>query len=136
MSVDTFRVAARVERLAEAIAFVEDKATHFGLGPNKRFGLTLALEEAFVNICHHAYPDGQGEAELACDGDGDAFVLEIVDSGVPFDLLSLPEPDRASNISERAVGGLGVHFIRTFADSVRYHREGGRNILRITFNRG
>ena len=129
------RIAARVERLPEAVAFVEEQADRFGLGPKKLFGLTLALEEAFVNICHHAFPSEEGEAELACDGVGEVFVLEVADTGTPFDLLALPIPDLTADVMERRIGGLGVYFIRTFSDSVSYHREAGRNILRMSFNR-
>jgi anti-sigma regulatory factor (Ser/Thr protein kinase) len=128
-------IAARVERLPEAVAFVEEQADRFGLGAKKHFGLALALEEAFVNICNHAFPEGGGEVELTCDGEGDVFVLEIADSGAPFDLLALPTPDLTADIMERNIGGLGVHFIRTFSDQVSYHREAGRNILRMRFNR-
>lgn len=128
-------IAAQVERLPEAVAFVEEQADRFDLGAKKHFGLILALEEAFVNICHHAFPEGGGEVELVCDSEGDVFGLEIADSGAPFDLLALPTPDLTADIMERNIGGLGVHFIRTFSDQVSYHRETGRNILHMRFNR-
>lgn len=128
-------IAARVECLPEVVAFVEAEADRFGLDAKKRFGLTLALEEAFVNICHHAFPEWAGEAELACDHEDDVFILEIADTGVPFDLLSLPPPDLTADVMTRSIGGLGVHFIRTFSDQVSYHREAGRNILRMGFHR-
>lgn len=126
--------AARVENLALVTGSVEECADRFGLEAGKRFGLLVALEEAFVNICSYAYPDGDGDAELSCTRDGDALVLEIADSGRPFDLLSLPEPDVTLDLMEREIGGLGIHFIRTLSDSVSYRRENDRNILRLVFN--
>lgn len=133
MASDTRRFAARVESLGAANAFVEECADRFGLGPKKKFGLLLVLEEAFVNICSYAYPDGAGEAEIACDATGALFALEISDRGHPFDVLSLPDPDLTLDIMEREVGGLGVHFIRMLSDSVSYRRENNRNILRMEF---
>jgi anti-sigma regulatory factor (Ser/Thr protein kinase) len=62
-------------------------------------------------------------------------VLEIADTGKPFDVLSLPEPDITLDIKDRQVGGLGIHFIRTLSDGVSYRRENGRNILRMVFKR-
>lgn len=115
--------------------FVEECADRFGLATKKKFGLELALEEAFINICSHAYPDGEGDAEIFCTGDGDAFVLEIADSGKPFDVLSLPDPDITLDIMDRQIGGLGIHFIRTMSDSVSYRRENDRNILRMVFEK-
>ncbi len=72
---------------------------------------------------------------LAVRADGDAMVLEISDSGSPFDVLSLADPDTTSDIMERHIGGLGIHFIRKLSDNVSYRRENGRNILRLVFRR-
>ena len=46
--------------------------------------------------------------------------LTIVDSGPRFDPTELQEPDVLSPLEERAVGGLGVHLVKTFADRVTY----------------
>jgi len=124
---------ATVENLTGANEFVEECADLFELDLKKKFGLLLALEEAFVNICSYAYPDGVGDAEISCEGEGNAFVLEIADKGSPFDVLSLPDPDITSDVMDRMVGGLGIHFIRTLSDKVSYRRENDRNILRMEF---
>jgi anti-sigma regulatory factor (Ser/Thr protein kinase) len=131
----TKQIEARVENLATANDFVEQCADRFGLDAKKKFGLLLTLEEAFVNICSYAYPGAEGDAEISCTGDGDTFALEIADRGCPFDLLSLPDPDLTLDITEREIGGLGIHFIRTLSDSVSYRRENGRNILHMEFRR-
>lgn len=123
--------AATLEKLNELNEFVEGCADRFGLETKKKFGLLVAVEEAFVNICSYAYPDGEGEAEVSCATEGDAFVFEIADSGSPFDVLSLPEPDTTLDIMEREIGGLGVYFIRRLTDDVSYRRENGKNILRM-----
>lgn len=135
MNAHRLRIAAEVELLSEAVAFVEARMEEYGLPPNKQFAVTLTLEEAFVNVCHHAYPDSSGEAELTCWLAEDTFMLEISDSGIPFDLLSLPAPDLSRDVMDRSIGGLGVHFIRTLTDSVSYRREEGRNILQMSFIR-
>jgi anti-sigma regulatory factor (Ser/Thr protein kinase) len=135
MTLATKHVAARVENLARANDFVEQCADNFGLDAKKKFSLLLTLEEAFVNICSYAYPAAEGDAEISCRNDGDAFVLEIADQGQPFDVLSLPDPDLTLDVMEREIGGLGIHFIRTLSDSVSYRRENGRNILRMEFRR-
>ena len=128
--------AARVENLALVTEFAEGFADRFGLDAGKKFGLLVALEEAFVNTCSYAYPGGEGEVELSCGAEGAALALEIADRGISFDVLSLPEPDLTSDIMERAIGGLGVHFIRKFSDQVSYRREDGRNVLRMLFRQG
>ncbi len=56
---------------------------------------------------------------------------EIVDSGIPFDVLSVPPPDLDAPVMERPTGGLGIHLIKRLTDSAAYRREGGRNILEL-----
>jgi anti-sigma regulatory factor (Ser/Thr protein kinase) len=123
--------AATLEKLNELTEFVEECADRFGLETKKKFGLLVAVEEAFVNICSYAYPDGNGEAEISCVTEGDAFVFEIADSGNPFDVLSIPDPDTTLDVMDREIGGLGVYFIRRLTDDASYRRENGRNILRM-----
>jgi serine/threonine-protein kinase RsbW len=136
MERETRVFAAQVENLPGVTSFVEACADRRGLRSQAKFGLLLALEEAFVNICHYAYPpeqSGAGAAEITCETDGDVFVLEIADHGRPFDVLSLAEPDITADLMHRTVGGLGVHFIRTVSNSVSYRREDDRNVLRMAF---
>ena len=91
------------------------------------------MEEALVNIIKYAYPDGNGDMEISCILNGqDQFVVEIADTGIPFNALSVADPDIASGVEERKVGGLGIYFIKTLMDDVAYTREDGKNILRMT----
>jgi anti-sigma regulatory factor (Ser/Thr protein kinase) len=134
----TLHLAAILDNLPQALAFAENGAEAAGVTPKKRTGLTLAVEEAFVNICTHAYKEGSGQVELICFSGPQpfprSFVLEISDSGPEFDLLSMPEPDTSLGIDERAIGGLGVHFIRHFTDHADWRRENGKNTLRLILN--
>ncbi len=135
MKYDNIKCTAIIENLALVTEFVEECADRFGLDAKKKFGLLVAVEEAFVNICNYAYPNGEGEIELSCGADGDAFVLEIEDKGSPFDVLSLPDPNTTLDIMDREIGGLGVYFIRRLTDDVSYRRENGQNILRMVLKR-
>jgi serine/threonine-protein kinase RsbW len=134
MERETKVLPAALEHLAEANDFIESFADRFGFDAKKKFSVLLALEEAFVNICSYAYPDGRGNAEVTCGRESNILILEIADAGRPFDVLSLPDPDRTLGIEDRQAGGLGIHFIRTLSDNVSYRRENDRNILRMTFN--
>lgn len=134
MEPDTLIRAASLDNLEAVVGFVEECADRCNLIPKKKFGLLVAIEEAFVNVCHYAYPDGEGEVELICGCDGDDFVVEIADHGIPFDILSLPDPDTTAEIMDRDIGGLGVYFIRKMTDEVSYRREQGRNILRVVLH--
>lgn len=134
MATDKFKRAANLENLDAMVGFVEECADRCGLDPQKKFGLLVAIEEAFVNVCHYAYPDGEGDVELVCGCGEESFVVEIADSGIPFDILSLPDPDTTADIKDREIGGLGVYFIRKMTDEVSYRRADGRNILRVVLH--
>lgn len=122
---------AKLEYLDQAIALVEGEAELAGLANAKKFSLLIAVEEAFVNICHYAYHDGVGKITINCTRDIDRLLVELIDEGVPFDILSLPEPDTKAGLMDREPGGLGVHFIRKLTDKVSYHHKNGQNILQM-----
>ena len=129
-------IPASLDRLQDVMAFAENGAAAAGVPPDKRSGLCLAVEEAFVNICSYAFPDGQGDVCLACFTDDGYFILEINDNGPEFNQLSVPEPDLSIPLEQRQIGGLGVHFIRNFTDRADWRRENGRNILRLAVSLG
>lgn len=132
IQLEKLTVKASLDNLDQAIAFAENQADRLDMEPKKKFGLLIALEEAFVNVCHYAYPESEGDISISCGADSKGLLLEISDNGAAFDILALPAPDTTSDIIERQIGGLGVHFIRNLADDVSYHRENGQNILRMT----
>jgi len=95
--------------------------------------IELAVEEALANICLYAYPDSRGEVEVRCMQDETRhFSIELVDSGIPFDMLARPAPDFTVDAAQRPIGGLGIPLIRALMDNAIYHREGAQNILRLT----
>jgi serine/threonine-protein kinase RsbW len=57
------------------------------------------------------------------------FYIEIKDSGNYFNLLEFDEADTESILEERKIGGLGIHFIKNFAESIEYKRENNKNII-------
>jgi len=126
---------ARLESLDDFLRFVAERSEESGLAPRRSREVQLAVEEAVVNIIHHAYPDRPGDIELRWQKDPDRarVTIEIEDSGVPFDIRTAPEPDLKAGLADRKIGGLGIHFIRTLAEAVDYRRENGKNVLTLVF---
>jgi len=130
------KLPATLENLGRWTEAISECAREQGFDQAKIGKLQLALEEALVNICKYSYPEEPGNAEVSCKQDNSRFIIEIVDSGIPFDMTSLPAPDLASSIEERKIGGLGIFLIKKMVDDVRYRREGNFNILKLTIQRG
>ena len=125
------RLAARLENLQSFMTLAASCATELGFKQKRIREIELAVEEAFVNICNYAYRDGEGDVEMICRDNGGHFIIEIEDYGKPFNILTLPEPDVTSGITERHVKGLGVLLIKKFMDDVCYCREADKNRLSL-----
>jgi len=114
------------------MTFVSNCLSHRGFSPHRSSEIELAVEEALVNIFRYAYPDRSGDVEVRCRAMEDGqLVIEIEDAGIPFNLLSTPDPELSTEISRRKAGGLGIYFIRKMIDDIRYRRDGDRNVLTL-----
>jgi anti-sigma regulatory factor (Ser/Thr protein kinase) len=93
----------------------------------------LALEEHVTNVLKYAYVDtAPHEIRVCLSCDGGALYVEVADDGRAFNPLEVPPVDTSIPLEERPIGGLGIHLMRRFMDTLDYRRESGRNILRMT----
>ena len=126
------RLPATLASLQPLLAFVLARAGEAGFGEARCGEIELVLEEVLVNVFNYAYAGGSGKVEVACAVEPDGRLrIEISDDGVPFDPLAREDPDRGADLETRAVGGLGIFFVKQLIGDVRYRREGGKNILTL-----
>ena len=113
--------------------FVSGFAGDHGFSEDKLHDIQLATEEALLNIFQYAYPgEYKGQVEVTCEMMSDSELnIRILDNGIPFDILSLSEPDLTCPLPDRKIGGLGCYLIRKMADGVQYRRQGDTNILNL-----
>jgi anti-sigma regulatory factor (Ser/Thr protein kinase) len=124
--------AATIDNLDELMQFVDDCAHGHDFSDKRKLEIRLAVEEALMNIISHAYPEEPGDVEVACGPDEDGkMVVEISDSGIPFDPHSRTNPDVSSDIEDREIGGLGIMLIRKYIRDVRYRRDSDKNVLTL-----
>ena len=80
-----------------------------------------AFMEIFNNIAIHAYQRrGGGTIDLEITPTKDAIVIEVKDSGRPFDLdnvVPLPTELDEESLPE---GGMGIHIAKTMLDEMTY----------------
>jgi anti-sigma regulatory factor (Ser/Thr protein kinase) len=130
--VASIALPAQLSYLQKFIDFVASCSQKQGFVQKKIHEIELAAEEALVNIFNYAYEDSTGDVEIICMIDDEGkFLLEIIDSGIPFNVLSVKDPDISADISERRIGGLGVFLMKELMDAVHYRREGNKNILTL-----
>ncbi len=110
-------------------------AAAHGLPSSVLADLQVSLDEVLSNIIAYGYADA-ARHEIVIQlriADG-ALHAVIEDDGAPFDPLTVPLADVETDLSKRAVGGLGIRFIRALNDEVRYERAGNRNRLSLRRN--
>ena len=96
-------------------------------------GVNLAVEEAVVNVMSYAYPEGiRANILLEVLADDKIITFELRDDGKPFDPTTVAEVDVTLPAEKRAIGGLGIHLIRHYMDSISYERRDNQNILTMT----
>ena len=102
------------------------------LTPDVVFVLDLCLEELITNVIKYGYDQpAQHQIQIDLSLQQGLLVLEIVDDGKPFDPTNIPEPDLDVPLEERQIGGLGIHLVRNYVDSMEYKRQDNRNITTL-----
>lgn len=122
--------AGDVPAIVEQVA---DVAAAAGMPAERVLKVELAVEEAVINVCKHGYEGEPGWLRVRVWRDSGQISVELFDRAAKFDPLSQAPPDLKSDLSHRAVGGMGIHLIRSVCDGVEYAREDQENVLRLLF---
>lgn len=123
------------ESLKALRVFVEKNTRRAGFEERHIRRIELALEEATINIIKHAYGGRGGRLEFCCSLVKGNLEISLADEGPPFNPLEVPGPDAITHIASQKIGGMGIHLMRNMADTLRYRREKGRNVLTLCFHR-
>lgn len=125
-------IDCQVEKLKDIRMFIDTILKSIAVSDELRNLLVLAVDEVCANVIIHSQRlDASKNIEVkVCYKTGN-FVVEILDSGLPFDPASISEPSLNTIISERRKGGLGLMLVRRIMDSVETHRENDTTIYRL-----
>lgn len=92
--------------------------------------LRLVVEELVTNVIKYGCVENEGSViVLEAEFLDDTLRITVTDDARDFDPRTVPPPPLDG--ANRAVGGLGLHLIRTTADSVDYERVDGRNVVTV-----
>lgn len=115
---------AQFENLDPIRDFAAEAARMYGMDEKETYNIQLAVDEAASNIIEHAYagiPDGQIEITTSITREGLTIVLR--DQGRRFDPDEVVDPDVDASLEDRAIGGLGLFFMRKLMDKVSFQWE-------------
>ena len=128
----TLTLHATPEEVMRAVATMQKLATAEGVPEKAIFSLALALEECGSNIVNHALKrDAQRKFQVNLEHSSDSFVIELRDDGAEFDPTTAA-PHKPQAEDDDLPGGWGIELVRRNMDEIRYWREAGNNVLRLT----
>ncbi|MEA3337522.1 MAG: ATP-binding protein [Chloroflexota bacterium] len=114
-------ISSDLDQLPRVLDFVREACRLAAMSNDDAFACELAADEACTNIMEHAYgSSGDGKIRIQCRCEEDRFFLIFRDRGEPFDPALVKEPNLGSDLMEREVGGLGLHFIRSLMDEISF----------------
>jgi serine/threonine-protein kinase RsbW len=132
-------IISELSNLSAIRDFVESYAVALGMSPADVYGIVLAVDEAATNICVHGYKEKPGMIDVEVENDGQNILVRIRDNAPFFDPATIPPPNLTGTLEERAVGGMGIHFIRHYTDEM-IHRvtstQGNELILKKSIRGG
>ena len=122
------------EQLLRIHATIEQIGNEWKLDPDLLFRLNLVLEEYVDNLISYGYTDKlPHEITLELIKDGNVMEVRVSDDGNPFNILDIPENKEIDKpLEERSIGGLGIHFIKSFTDDISYSTSEGINTLNLS----
>ena len=123
---------ATPEEVMRAVETLQEFAQARGLPEKTVFGLALALEECGSNVVNHALQrDPHKKFQVVIESTDDTFAIELRDRGPEFDPTAAAERKPQAD-DDDLPGGWGIQLARRQMDEIRYRREAGENVLRLT----
>lgn len=115
---------AQKDSYEEMLSYALACADEAGIPMKRQLKLQLGFEEAVINVISYAYePEEEGKVWLKVYVEGDELILEIKDSGKPFNPLTKEDAleKRPESLEETEIGGLGIAFMRRVFEDITYH---------------
>ncbi len=121
-----------IDALPEIAGFVQDFLASENLDGSYAFTIDLIIEELFTNMVKYS-TEGTNEIPIRLENDGERISIRLTDRDVePFDVTRAPRVDTGQGLAERKPGGLGIHFVKSLADTIHYDYEERTSVITVT----
>ena len=103
------------------------------VSPEALAQLCMVTDEIMNNCISYAYKGvAKPRLQITLERTEEAACLSFADNGNPYNPLASDSDDHLEkDILTRGAGGMGIPFIKSFADDVRYEYKDGENRLRV-----
>ena len=133
-SKNTLQILLRgnLEEINHLALAIEQFCEGAGLDDLIKNQVNLILEELYTNTANYGFQGiTNGEVTITLSVIDDQLLVTYQDNGIAFDPLDMEDPDLMLSLDDRAIGGLGVFFVKALTDHVEYHRVGEFNQLKM-----
>ncbi len=130
-----FVIENQMEEIPALAEKIDELAEKWELSQLLAMNINLVIEEALSNIIFYAFNDkAKHEIKISLSINNKKLAIKITDDGIPFDPLSLNQPDITLPAEERPIGGLGIFLISQIMDEMIYSRQKNQNLLTLNKN--
>ena len=94
--------------------------------------VNICLDELFTNIVLYGFKDDlEHIIRFKINMNGNALIVNIEDSGLPFNPLMKKDSELPADVNNAKIGGLGIHIVKKLMDDIWYERKRGENRLTL-----
>lgn len=100
---------------------IKKYAINSGFSDAEADKIALAVDEACTNLIRYSFNfDNKQNIKISVSNDNKYFIVNICDTGKPFNLLDVPKPNMNEYFQNYKKGGLGIFIIRSVMDEIEY----------------
>ncbi len=123
-----YQLPAQLDALEQLAGAIEDALPERG---DLAFSANLCLDELITNTVLHGLQGAENRViRVRMSISDDWLEIIIKDDAPQFDpFVEAPSPDLDDDLDERAIGGLGVHLVKTLMDEARTYYDGSGNLI-------
>jgi len=128
----SIKIRNKLSEMPKIISYFEAFARENDLSRGAIQKFNIVLDELLNNIISYAFNDDD-EHHILVNFQLKylRLIITIEDDGIPFNPFRAAPPDIELSITERNLGGLGVHIVKNLVDEYHYIRQSKRNIINL-----
>ena len=129
---ESVKIQNKLSEMPIVISHFEAFATENDLNLAAIQKFNIVLDELLNNIISYAFDDyHKHEILVKFQLKYLRLIITIEDDGIPFNPFRNESPDIKLSVTERNLGGLGVHIVKNLVDEYHYIRKSNKNIINL-----
>lgn len=121
-----------LEEINDLSLAIDQFSSQAGLSTSIKNQINLILEELYTNTINYGFSGIEnGTVSIKLNIHNNVLEMLYQDNGIAFNPLENADPELMLSIEDKAIGGLGVFFVKAMTESAEYERDGGFNRLKM-----